>query len=208
MLALLGDDLADAHTETLYDGTGIQATALFMPDQVVDLAAGDVFKVGVRIETDDTGRGRIRVTAVAFRNRCLNLLIIGEGTVETVSQVHRGSTDRMRAVLEDGVARARASIAPFLEAWGHARAVKALQPRETFEEWLRGGKLPLPGPRTDEGRRTYLDELLASFRKEPGDSLADLVNALSRAAHEVPAWPQTFREDLERQAGRLVMNLV
>ena len=48
----------------LYDGTGGRATALWMPDQVVDLAAGDLFKVGVRIQTDDTGRGRIRVAGV------------------------------------------------------------------------------------------------------------------------------------------------
>lgn len=56
----------------LYDGTGGRATALWMPDQVVDLVAGDLFKVGVRIQTDDTGRGRIRVAGVVWRNRCLN----------------------------------------------------------------------------------------------------------------------------------------
>ena len=82
--------LIDAHTELYYDGTGIRGTALWMPDEIVDLAAGDIFKTGVRIETDDTGRGRIRISGVVWRNRCLNLIIIGEGEVETVAAVHRG----------------------------------------------------------------------------------------------------------------------
>ncbi len=46
VLHTVTNSLADAHVEMRYDGSGVRATALWMPDQVVDLAAGDVFKVG------------------------------------------------------------------------------------------------------------------------------------------------------------------
>ncbi len=204
VLARVSEDLADAHTEMIYDGSGARATALWMPDQVIDLAAGDVFKAGVRVQTDDTGRGRLRISAVVFRNRCLNLLVIGEGSVETVNQVHRGDRDRILPIIDQGVVRAREAIGKFLEAWGHARTV-SMEPKVLFEEWLSSAKIVLPGSKTEETRRVYVDDLLAAWEKEREDTLAACVNAVSRYAHESPKLSFEVREDLERQAGRLVM---
>jgi hypothetical protein len=48
--------LGDAKAEIVYDGTSVRGTALWMPNEVVDLAAGDVFKIGVRVETHDAGQ--------------------------------------------------------------------------------------------------------------------------------------------------------
>lgn len=203
VLVAVSDHLGDSHVEVLYDGKGIRATSLWMPDHVVDLAAGDVFKVGVRIETDDTGRGRIRVEAVAFRNRCLNLVIIGEGSVETVSQVHRGTPSHILAIVQDGVEAARGKIGAFLEAWGHARTVK-LDARETLKSWVDEKKVQVPGVRTEGDREQLVSTLLSAWQKEPGDTLADAVNAVTRAAHEHLTWPLNVREELERQAARLV----
>jgi len=200
VLKAVVEDLSDARTELRYDGTGIRATALWMPDQVVDLSAGDIFKAGIRIETDDTGRGRIRISAVVFRNRCLNLIIIGEGTVETVAQVHRGDPRKILEVVRGGVEAARDKIGDFLEAWGHARTVK-VEPERLFDNWLSSGKLKLPGKRD---RRQTVEEFLTAWGKEPGDSLAHCVNAVTRAAHENPFWTIDVREDLERQAAQLV----
>lgn len=193
--------LTDAHTEMRYDGAGVRATAMWMPDQIVDQSAGDVFKVGVRIETDDTGRGRIRISGVAFRPACLNLLIISEGKVETVSLVHRGDPERILSIVRDGVDEAREKVGTFLEAWGHARTVK-VDVQELLREWVEEKSIL---PRTRMENDVIVEELLCAWRKEPGDSLADAINALSRSAHESDLWDMDFREEMERQAARLVL---
>ncbi len=195
------DDLRDAHTELVYDGAGVKATALFMPDQVVDLAAGDVFKVGVRIETDDTGRGRVRVTAVAFRNRCLNLLVIGEGSVETVSAVHKGDRERILTTVKEGVQKARDAVGPFLEAWGHARQVK-VDVVALLKSLVEEKKISARGPKE---RDQVVEALLQAFEKEPGDTLADAVNAVTRAAHEASGFGSDWAEELEKLAARAIL---
>lgn len=200
VLGTVGSALADAHTEMVYDGTGIAATALWMPDQVVDLAAGDIFKAGVRISTDDTGRGRVRITAVVFRNRCLNLLIIGEGTIETVAAVHKGDAAAILDRVRLGVGAAREKIAEFLVAWGHARTVM-VDAEQLIRDWVEHKKLaPIPAKERD----ATVEAILAAWHKEPGNTLADTVNAVSRAAHEHPLWGMDFRAELERRAAQLV----
>lgn len=194
-------DLDGARAELAYDGASMKATALFMPDEIVDLAAGDVFKVGVRLFTEDTGSGRIRIAAVAFRNRCLNLIVIGEGVLETVSQVHRGSPDRILEVVRTGVQEAREKIGSFLEAWGYARTV-VVEPETQFRTWLRKGRIKLPGR---EPRDQTLQALMEAWHREPGNTLADAVNAVTRAAHETPGWTQEVTDTLQRQAAELVL---
>ncbi|TAK04029.1 hypothetical protein EPO34_02630 [Patescibacteria group bacterium] len=193
--------LADARVELLYEDARLTATALWMPEHVVDLAAGDVFRVGVRLECDDTGRGRIRVTAVVLRNLCLNLIIVAEGDVETTSQVHRGDRERIRAALPVAVEAARSKIGFFLDAWGHARTLK-VEPLATFKRWVETREVVVPGERDGDA---VVNALVDAWKQEPGDTLADAVNALTRAAHLVPTWNMSVREELERAAGRLVM---
>lgn len=193
--------LSDARAELVYDGSGVTATALFMPDHIVDLAAGDVFKAGVRVRTDDTGRGRVRIAAVLWRNRCLNLLIIDEGEVETVSEVHRGDPARILAAVGEGVEAARGKVAHFLDAWGHARTVK-VDPTETIRRWVAEKKVT---PQSEKLRDQLVEAILTAWYVEPGETLADAVNAVSRAAHETPSFTMDYREQLERQAARLVL---
>lgn len=200
VLATVGEWLTDARAEVRYDGVGVSATALWMPDSIVDLAAGDVFKVGVQLRTDDSGKGRIRLAGVAWRNLCLNLIVIDVGEVEVVALVHRGDRDRIVAQVRDGVEGARASVANFLQAWGHARTVKVdaeLRIRQIVAEQ----KLQ---PRGAKDRDAVVEALLDAWHAEPGGTVADVANALTRAAHEQPTWPLDFREELERQAARLV----
>ena len=204
VLEVVADALADARTEMRYDGTGVRATAIWMPDEVVDLAAGDIFKAAVRIETDDRGMGRIKISGAVHRNLCLNLIIVGEGEVQTVNQVHRGDPARILEIVSTGVEKARASVANFLEAWGHARTVK-VNPEETLRSWVKDKKL-YDGKRRDD--EAIVEELLSAWSKEPGpgsDTLAGCVNAVTRAAHETDWWDIDFREELERRASRLVL---
>ena len=98
---------------------------------------------------------------------------------------------------------ARNKVGDFLEAWGHARQLK-VDPEETFRTWLKDRKLQLKGVRSDADRDRVVEALLASWQREPGDTLADAVNAVTRAAHENPFWGVNIREEMERQAAKLV----
>jgi len=203
VLEVVCDSLRDSRAELVYDGTGVRATGLWMPNVVQDLAAGDVFKVGVRVQTDDTGRGRIRISGVAFRNLCLNLIIIGEGEVETVSVVHRGNPQRILDIVAEGVERARGTVGRFLESWQFARSTRVDVP-QTIRSWVEQKKLKVPGVRSAAQRDALVEKLLESWQVEPGETLADAVNAVTRAAHENTAWDIAIREEIERQASRLV----
>ena len=196
--------LADAHTELVYDGTSVRGTALWMPNEIVDLAAGDVFKIGVRIETHDAGQGRIRISGAVWRNLCLNLIIVSETNVETLAQVHRGDREVILERIGQSVEAARASVVPLLEAWGHARTVR-VDVDALLREWIDERKITVPGTRSAADREATYEHLLSAWRREPGDTLADAVNAVTRAAHENPLWDIGVREELERQASRLVL---
>ena len=151
--------LRDAHTELCYDGQGVRGSALWMPDSIVDLAAGDVFKTGVRIETDDTGRGRIRIAGVVWRNRCLNLIILGVGSVETCSAVHRGDPQRILDRVREGVLQARDKVGDFLETRGRARQLP-VEPEPTFRRWLDRTPLQLQGLRSERDREGVVTALM------------------------------------------------
>ena len=118
----------------------------------------------------------------------------------TISQVHRGDPTVIIEALHTGVEEAREKVGNFLEAWGKARTLK-LDPAKTIQKWVEGKQLKVKGER-DKERLTRI--FLSHWAKEPGDTLADVVNAVTRAAHEHTEWPMTVREILERQAAELV----
>ena len=64
--------------------------------------------------------------------------------------------------------------------------------------------MQIKGTRSEADRDAIVDALLRSWKQEPGDTLADAVNAVTRAAHENVGWDVQSREDLERQAAQLV----
>ena len=58
------------------DDSSIQVNALWHADTVVDAAVGDVFKVGLRFRSSDTGGGSIKGDLVVWRNACLNYIVL------------------------------------------------------------------------------------------------------------------------------------
>ena len=52
-------------------------------------------------------------------------------------------------------------------------------------------------------RDTLVEALLTAHSKEPGDSLVDVLNAVTRAAHEAE-WSEFHRQMLEQRAGELL----
>ena len=124
--------------------------------------------------------------------------------MRTINQPHRGNASEIAASLAGGAVQAREEVGDVLDAWGHARRVK-VNPRETFDTWLKERRLGFDGRMTADRRDDIVERLLSSWEHEPGDTLADdAVNAVTRAAHETPDWSQALRASLERSAGELV----
>lgn len=193
--------LADARAEIVYDAERcrVRADAYWMPDHVVDLAAGDVFKAGVRLRTSDDGRGAVTVEAVLFRNLCLNLIVIGEAQIETVRERHVGDVDRIAARVRDGVEAARQKIDHFLGSWGHARTLRFDMAAEV--DRLVSGAVRAGAPKS-AGERLAKAFALA-YSREPGGTVADAANAVTRAAHE-GGFGQDTRDVLERFGAQVI----
>jgi hypothetical protein len=200
------------HGEVVYDPdtTDVTLTASWHADKIVDPSAGDVFKVGAIVSTNDTGSGAIVVDAGAWRNRCLNWIIIGRGTANQARIIHRvGSVSTAAADIRRAVAKVPAMFATFAEEWGAIRAKpyagvkvggKALpaSPREALVALAAAGDIT-----SGNARDATVEALLTAYRYEPGESLADLVNAITRAAWQSDV-DQFQRQRYERAAGELV----
>ncbi len=66
-------------------------------------------------------------------------------------------------------------------------------------------KLELPGIRSKKDRDAVLLDLFSAWEEEPGDSMADVANAMTRAAHTTGRYDYLLQEALERQAAELVL---
>lgn len=113
----------EARGEVSYDPetTRLRADAIWHADRVVDLAAGDVFKVGMRFSADDSGGGSIRGDLSASRNRCRNLIVVSVTRAASFRVVHRGDTASMADRVAAGVRKAGETTEHFTAQWGYLR---------------------------------------------------------------------------------------
>jgi hypothetical protein len=212
----LADSFADAgyRAEVAYDPatTKLKFTAYYHADKVVDLAAGDVFKVGVQITAADNGTGGINVKAVAIRNRCLNLIILGTGEANLLSKRHRGEQSFTEVLIWDAINRATDIFAPFAEEWGIARRVdmgavvnSLVKDEDLITEDQNKSIANWLAYESDVGKavnvkpEVFSDMLMATLAREPGDSIADWTNALTRL-HEIDALSESNVEAVEALA--------
>lgn len=205
---VLGKELRDSGMRGMVtynpETTDIMVDGTYHADNVVDFAAGDVFKVGVRFRSNDAAQGSIKGSAIAWRNRCLNLIIIGQGSTELVKRVHRGAVNDVRMDMEAAASQARTMFKTFAEEWGVLRKTDAQafygvdSVKAVFEEITNERKWD--GPLR---RDAMVEKLLQTFAEEPGDSLADIINAITRT-HMLAEIDNYQRHRLEQTAGALV----
>lgn len=202
---------AGTRGEVVYDSARaeLRVDALYHADNVVDLSAGDVFKVGARFRTSDSGGGSIRGSAMAWRNRCLNLIIIGTGEVDLFRAVHKGDLSMVPSKIREAGAKMQEMFAGFAQEWGALRATPIDdvtlwgQCFSSVEQALTHGVEH--GLITEAiAKDTALEVLLSGYRHEGGETLADMVNAVTRAAHASTLVDDCARSIMERDAGRLV----
>lgn len=195
------------------DDSSMRVDAIWHADSIVNLAAGDVFKAGLRFRSSDSGGGSIKADLLVWRNLCKNLIIIDNASVEVLRRTHRGSMDNIVVDLTAATAKARDLIEGFSKDWGFLRRapVKSVEiygeKYDTVPEALKA--------LVDQGRidgltatNAAVEALLSGYAREPGNgSLADIINVVTRAAHEGKFGIER-QEKIERAAGQLVPVLV
>jgi hypothetical protein len=219
----------EARGGVTYDGTRARFEALFHSNvQPRHYVAGEFFKAGVVVRTDDTGGGAIRGSSVAWQNLCLNLAIIDRQARDLFSIRHVGSVYELARKFQAHFAKALDAIGHFIKAWDYACEEDVLEVarlisddavpgnttdavRGIFAGLLSGGqraRIKLPGrSKIDE----HVDALVAcweadasSARKVHAVSRAAVVNAITRYTHTVLELDAFGEDDVQRQASALL----
>jgi hypothetical protein len=201
----------EARMTATYDGYRARFEVIYHSDIEPERAvAGEIFKAGIVVHTADDGSGSIRVSAVVWRNLCLNLIIVDKATQVTANQRHVG--DAVADGVRDGIQRARAKIDDFAGVWSSATAENVLDRYsdyvsdvdQVFEALVKSRAVHVAGVRPDD----MVERLKRAWECEPGYSKAAVVNAITRTAHTETWRSMDAMEDLESQAGRLLYQRV
>lgn len=205
--------LAGARAAVKWDGRRATLDLIWTADEKLysglgDFAAGDTFEYAQRITLDEVKGGSTEHYSYSRRNECLNMIIISTRRGQRESWRHVGESGQTVAGgLLSRIQSHRVAVDSFVGSWVGARRDRildemSLQPQQMFGALLTEGLIDLPGLRTVEKK---VEALLSAFAKEPGQSLADVVNAATRAAHEGNWWNTIeAQEDAERDAGGLL----
>lgn len=215
-------DLSQARGRLTYDGTKTRMEVMFHSDIRPEVyVAGEFFKAGVLIRTDDTGGGSCKVVPVVWQNRCLNLIILEAVKGEEISILHLGDIASRTKKFEAAFQKSLRSIAHFLKAWGNACRENVLEatgrafanvPSSVdaalpglFNGILEQKLVAIPGK-----RREVVNALVEQWRaddsgaKVHGLTRASLVNAFTRYAHTIQMDDPWAEDEIERDAGRLL----
>jgi hypothetical protein len=191
------------------ESTNINFDALWMPEDIADLAAGDVFKVGMRFRTNDSGKGSINGGGISFRNLCLNLIILDKLYVPQFQLRHIGnSAANVEHVMKDYFQRIRKGFNAFLTDWGQLSETPIYKVKiwnQSFGnvtdalDW--GVKHKKFGKQMAD--KVLVEALATGYDFEKGNTLEDFINSITRASHQ-GLFDEIERHQLERTAGELV----
>ena len=213
-----GLNLPDPRGVVSYNGetTDVTIRATWHAPQSFRPSVGDVFESGITGRSNDAGGGAHVGGNTFTRVLCINCTTMYFGE-DAFRRVHRGSKTRdltavglariaqdVRGLVEQSGDAARF----FLDSWGVLRETpiakvtiggkKHEDPREALRALVKSGELD-----ADVGRDVMVEALLRGFSAEPGDTLADAFNAVTRAAHE-GLLDEAQRRRVERAAGALL----
>lgn len=209
----------DMHGHVSYDGYRTRIEGFLQSTvQPENFVAGEHFRAGVVVTSDDAGGGGISVRGMILQNLCLNLLILDESWVNFGRFIHIGrKTITLEDRVEAAVKAASASLDHFREAWGYAARENAIVDggvqllRDVamaclFRGILNKELVALPGKVEDRVPQLVqawkLDE--SSATSTVPTSKAAVVNAFTRLAHTdggLDAWTQ---DEVSRDAANLL----
>ena len=173
----------------------------------IDPKVGDIFRAGLRGTSHDAGGGRFRFLTLIERILCVNLTT-AEAYGGVVSRVHRGDMGDTRAEVQAMVARTPEIFAQFAADWQITREAEIAKVeisgvRYKCVEDALAGLVEREKISADVAKDTLLEVLLTGWKHEPGNSLADMINAITRS-HTSSLLDAIQREALEKQASELV----
>jgi len=210
-------DGIEARGTTRYDGERSSFDAFIhttvQPERFV---AGEVFRVGISLTTSDVGGGSIVVRSVAYQNLCRNLIIIDVAALPIATIRHVGNGDALARKFRDALTKAKNSIAPFMVAWNAACQEKLAIVDGSEKKTIAGvfaglidDGFRLPGYQVKE----TIDRLVRAWEADESSatiggrvSRAAVVNAITRAAHELTFDDPWAVDSLQESASRLLWN--
>lgn len=215
---------ADARGTVAYDGAGARFTITWQTNvQPEHFVAGEFYRAGVVVTTDDTGGGSIRVSPFVDQNLCLNMIILDHATGGETRIRHVGTVDALARRFSTSFSEALAKVEHFRRVWGYAVETDVLATVVAQE-----GSIPLSvalpglfngiieqdlveirGDRKEVVRGLVRaweqDDSAARVGRPQGTlSLASVVNAFTRYAHEVASDSPWVEDSIERAAGGLL----
>lgn len=215
-----------AKMRVVYDGFKARIDVLFhstvQPEKYV---AGEFFRAGLTIRTDDTAGGSVVGHAFVEQNLCLNLVLIDRAAIPLFSLRHIGSVSRLADDFRAGLRRAEESLRHFIVQWGYAQRddLVAMAERagefgderpvtltEMFAGFARGAVkrelVPLPmrrGETVAQLRHMFEQDVSGDGPRAGLVTRAGLVNAFTRYAHSVE--PDPFKaHEIEQAASALL----
>jgi hypothetical protein len=200
-------DLLDDLNAALPDGARCRYTQtesrsdveILWPAMSRQLNVGDIALIGLHVSNSQTRQGAIRIVPKVLRVLCLNFTTAwGEGADAEVSVIHLGEARRKFA---EAMRNALAVVEPFVIAFGDAyqNALPAFASTrgEAISKAVKAFELPAK----------FGDTIAVSWDADgtrgAGDTLAGLVNAMTRAAQELPI---DRAAAVEQASGRLIRN--
>ena len=198
-----------------YDPTTTIVTfdAAVMADPIkLDPVVGDLFRTGLRgITADGAQYGSISIDPFVGRIACINCTVVN-GYAPGLRMIHRGDLPGLIPGIREVAAKSAQAVRLFSDDWKllrstpatnqHALAALGLLKKERQE--ARSVPDVLSALAGQKGRSLPSEEALsAAYDAEPGESLADLMNAITRAAHE-GLLSDLQRWQAEREAGALL----
>jgi hypothetical protein len=204
--ALAGEGMRGS---VVYDpaSTRVRWEAAWMAPQEIDPRVGDVLRVGVAGSTADAANGGFRVSMAATRILCVNLTI-ADAYLAAFRRAHRGNLDGVVTEIAATIKAVPEAFGAFARDWKITRATPVASV-SLFGQTYKDVPAALTGlvekGEIDAGtaRDATVEALLNAYTVEPGDTLADLLNAVTRAAHEAQ-WTEFQRAALEHRAGELM----
>jgi len=207
-MGLRGEVAYNPNSTLLQINGGIHA------ENVVDFGAGDAFRAGLWFRTGDARNSNFSGGIFVERNLCRNFIVLSYDQVKTLSIRHfgKGFYDRVQKGVEKLVPQVEEMLQIFCNDWGLLRKVEIGQVYKCEENGrsldalsaLRSISMERELDKLTIGQKEREKVLVAAYQQEPGDTLADLVNAVTRA-HEFVEIDQ--RHEWEVAGGQLMNRL-
>ena len=213
------DRLPDARGSVDYNPATTLATwsATWHAPQTFDAGVGDVFEVGIKGRSGDTGNSAHHGSLSFQRVICINCTV-ADWIADGVNRRHRGSRVRSAAAARAaGLERVRKDVLQtaqgveqaagyFLDRWGVLRSTAAADvvDMDSPVQAMTDAHKILASLDKQAARDVSVEMLLRGYAFEGGDRLADVVNAVSRAASH-GLLDAIQRDRAERAAGAFAL---